>query len=103
MARERPPRLMYRIGIDVGGTFTDYVGFRDEGEAVSGKTPSTPGRESVAVMNALTRMAAGFAVSVDELLADTEVINFGTTVATNAMLEHKGAAVGMITTKASAT
>jgi N-methylhydantoinase A len=90
---------MYRIGIDVGGTFTDYVGFRGADEAVSGKTPSTPGRESVAVMNALGRMAERFGAGVDELLAETEVINFGTTVATNAMLEHKGAAVGMITTK----
>lgn len=90
---------MYRIGIDVGGTFTDYVAFRDDRETVSGKTPSTPGRESEAVVNALTRAASGFGVALEELLVDTEVINFGTTVATNAMLEHKGARVGMITTK----
>jgi N-methylhydantoinase A len=90
---------MFRIGIDVGGTFTDYVAFGDGAEPVSGKTPSTPGRESEAVINALTRVAEGFGISVEQLLGDTEVINFGTTVATNAMLEHKGARVGMITTK----
>ena len=91
--------MMFRIGIDVGGTFTDYVAFRDSHDSVSGKTRSTPGREGDAVIEALRRVANGFAVSTEELLADTNVINFGTTVATNAMLEHKGARVGMLTTK----
>ena len=90
--------MRYRVGIDVGGTFTDYVAFAGDQEAVSGKTPSTPGRESEAVVNALIRAAGDFGIGLDELLAATEVINFGTTVATNAMLEHKGARVGMITT-----
>lgn len=90
--------MRYRVGIDVGGTFTDYVAFAGDQEAVSGKTPSTPGRESEAVINALTRAADDFAIGLEDLLAATEVINFGTTVATNAMLEHKGARVGMITT-----
>jgi N-methylhydantoinase A len=91
--------VRYRVGIDVGGTFTDYVAFADDLESVSGKTPSTPGRESEAVINALIRAADDFGIGLQELLAATEVINFGTTVATNAMLEHKGARVGMITTK----
>ncbi len=90
---------MFRIGIDVGGTFTDFVAFGDGAEPVSGKTPSTPGRESEAVINALIGVGEGFGISLEQLLGDTEVINFGTTVATNAMLEHKGARVGMITTK----
>jgi N-methylhydantoinase A len=90
---------MFRIGIDVGGTFTDYVAFRGEHESVSGKTRSTPGRESDAVIDALRRVADAFGTGTQELLADTEVINFGTTVATNAMLEHKGARVGMLTTE----
>jgi N-methylhydantoinase A len=91
--------VTFRIGIDVGGTFTDYVAFRGEHDVVSGKTPSTPGRESDAVIDALSRAARGFEVGLEELLASTDVINFGTTVATNAMLEHKGALVGMLTTK----
>ena len=96
---EQRRALMFRIGIDVGGTFTDYVAFRGERNIVSGKTPSTPGRESDAVMEALRLVAEGFGVSTEKLLAGTDVINFGTTVATNAMLEHKGARVGMLTTK----
>jgi N-methylhydantoinase A len=91
--------VTFRIGIDVGGTFTDYVAFRGHGEVASGKTPSTPGRESDAVLDAIRRVADAFALSTRDLLASTDVINFGTTVATNAMLEHKGARVGMLTTK----
>lgn len=91
--------MTFRIGVDVGGTFTDYVGVRDDADVVSGKTPSTPGRESVAVMRAVERIAAQLGVATEELLGSTEVINFGTTVATNAMLEHTGAPVGMLTTK----
>jgi N-methylhydantoinase A len=88
-----------RIGIDVGGTFTDYVAVRDDARLVSGKTPSTPGRENVAVLNALEAVAEAFGVDLETLLGETDVVNFGTTVATNAMLEHKGARVGMLTTK----
>ena len=91
--------MRYRVGIDVGGTFTDYVAFAGDQRLVSGKTPSTPGRESEAVINALIRAADDFGIGFEELLVATEVINFGTTVATNAMLEHKGARVGMLTTK----
>jgi N-methylhydantoinase A len=90
---------MHRIGIDVGGTFTDYVAITPNGRFVSGKTPSTPGEESVAVLNAIDKIADTLGLSSQELLAQTEVVNFGSTVATNAMLEHKGASVGMITTK----
>ena len=90
--------MSFRIGIDVGGTFTDLVAVRDGQHLVSGKTPSTPGAEDVAVLTALTRVAANFQIGVAEMLAQTQVINFGTTVATNAMLEHKGARVGMLTT-----
>jgi len=90
--------VTFRIGVDVGGTFTDFVAVRDGRTLVSGKTPSTPGEENVAVLDALGRAAAGFGISLADLLRDTHVINFGTTVATNAMLEHKGARVGMLTT-----
>ncbi|MBS1878795.1 MAG: hydantoinase/oxoprolinase family protein [Actinobacteria bacterium] len=91
--------MMYRVGIDVGGTFTDYVASRDGGRMVSGKTPSTPGRENVAVLNAIERIAAAYESPLAQLLGETEVINFGTTVATNAMLEHKGARVALLGTE----
>jgi N-methylhydantoinase A len=90
--------MRYRIGIDVGGTFTDFVGVRDGNAMVSGKTPSRPGQENLAVLEALRQLASGFQVELPELLDETQIINFGTTVATNAMLEHTGARVGMLTT-----
>ncbi|HEV7771900.1 MAG TPA: hydantoinase/oxoprolinase family protein [Conexibacter sp.] len=90
---------MFRIGIDVGGTFTDYVAVRGDAEIVSGKTPSTPGREQVAVLNAIERIAAAYETPLAALLGETDIINFGTTVATNAMLEHKGAPVALLTTE----
>ena len=44
---------MYRIGIDVGGTFTDLVAIDGEGQVTLGKTPSTPADQSIGVMNGL--------------------------------------------------
>ena len=88
----------YKIGIDVGGTFTDIV-LQDQADAlIQGKTPSTPGNESEGVMEAIAIIANAVGSSPAELLSKTRVINFGTTVATNAMLQMNGAKVGLITT-----
>jgi N-methylhydantoinase A len=88
----------FKIGLDVGGTFTDVV-VESQGRLQQGKAPSTPGRESEGVMDALRLMARERGVPLDEFLRCTTVINFGTTVATNAMLQMKGVPVGMITTR----
>ncbi|MBT3370124.1 MAG: hydantoinase/oxoprolinase family protein [Rhodospirillaceae bacterium] len=89
---------MYRIGIDVGGTFTDLVAIDGGGQVTLGKTPSTPGDQSIGVMNGLTQVAESLNLQLAELLAGTERIVHGTTVATNALLERKGAKVGLLTT-----
>ncbi|MDA0262414.1 MAG: hydantoinase/oxoprolinase family protein, partial [Proteobacteria bacterium] len=89
---------MYKIGIDVGGTFTDIVVQDDAGGLSQGKVPSTPGAESQGVLAALSLMGERAGLSLSEFLGETSVINFGTTVATNAMLQHKGVPVAMITT-----
>ncbi len=89
---------MYKIGIDVGGTFTDIVVQDDSGALAQGKVASTPGNESAGVLAALTLMGERLELALPEFLARTSVINFGTTVATNAMLQHKGVPVAMITT-----
>ena len=89
---------MYKIGIDVGGTFTDIVVQTDDGALSQGKVPSTPGRESEGVLAALSLMGERVGESLSAFLSQTSVINFGTTVATNAMLQHKGVPVAMITT-----
>ena len=89
---------MYRIGTDVGGTFTDLVAIDGDGTVTLGKTPSTPEDQSIGVMDGLTQIAATLDQTLAQLLAGTERIVHGTTVATNALLERKGAKVGLLTT-----
>jgi N-methylhydantoinase A len=90
---------MWRIGIDVGGTFTDLVAVDDSGRVVHAKAASTPSDQSVGVMEGLDRLAAVAGVGRDALLRETGRIVHGTTVATNALLERKGAMVGLLTTE----
>ena len=87
-----------RIGIDVGGTFTDLVAIDDHGVATLAKVPSTPDDPSRGVLDGLARLADGLAVPTAELLRATNRIVHGTTVATNALLEGKGARTGMLVT-----
>ena len=89
---------MYRIGIDVGGTFTDFV-VASGGEAPRYfKTPSTPQDPSEGLMAGLRDAAEAFGLSLQEFLDQTELVIHGTTVATNTLVERKGAKVGLITT-----
>ncbi len=90
---------MYRIGIDVGGTFTDLVAVDDSGKATLAKVPSTPDDPSVGVVAGLDLLAETLGTELAALLAETERVVHGTTVATNALLEHKGARVGLLTTE----
>src|SRR5260221_13686721 len=89
---------MYRIGIDVGGTFTDLVAVDESGRATLAKTASTPEDPSIGVMAGLASLAEALKFDRAGLFAQTERIVHGTTVATNALLEHKGAKVGLLTT-----
>jgi N-methylhydantoinase A len=90
---------MLKIGIDVGGTFTDLVAVDDTGRSMLAKVASTPEDPSIGVMAGLARLAELQHLSPAQLLAQTERIVHGTTVATNALLEHKGAKVGLLTTE----
>src|SRR4051812_23702063 len=90
---------MLKIGIDVGGTFTDLVAVDDSGQSTLAKTASTPEDPSIGVMAGLDHLAELLHLSPTQLLAQTERIVHGTTVATNALLEHKGAKVGLLTTE----
>jgi N-methylhydantoinase A len=89
---------MYRIGIDVGGTFTDLVAVDDAGTCTFAKSASTPADPSIGVMEGLTALAGVLGCSRLDLLRATDRIVHGTTVATNALLEGKGARVGLLTT-----
>ena len=90
---------MWRIGIDVGGTFTDLAAVDETGRVVIAKCASTPRDQSEGLVQGLGLLAAECGTDLDGLLADTERIVHGTTVATNALLERKGARVGLLTTE----
>jgi N-methylhydantoinase A len=90
---------MYRIGVDIGGTFTDLVAVDDDGRASLVKVPSTPEDPSLGVLDGLAELARQLGRPLAVLLADSERVVHGTTVATNALLERKGARVGLLTTE----
>ena len=88
--------MAYRLGVDVGGTFTDLLLIREsDGEVYTAKVPSTPDDPSRAVFDGIDRICTH--ANVDRA-AVTHVMH-GTTVATNAVLTGNGARVGFITTK----
>ena len=89
----------FRIGIDVGGTFTDIVCVAANGMTTLAKATSTPSDQSEGVVNGLAVLAERLGLGLPDLLARTERIVHGTTVATNALLERKGAKVAMLTTE----
>jgi N-methylhydantoinase A len=90
---------MHRIGVDVGGTFTDLVAVDDAGRATLAKVASTPEDPSLGVLEGLALLADRLGRALPDLLADAERIVHGTTVATNALLERKGARLGLLTTE----
>ncbi|MFO1108202.1 MAG: hydantoinase/oxoprolinase family protein [Bradyrhizobium sp.] len=90
---------MYTIGVDVGGTYTDLVASDESGRTVFAKSPSTPADQSLGVMAGLEELARRLGVTRGEMLAKTDRLVHGTTVATNALLERKGAKVALLTTE----
>jgi N-methylhydantoinase A len=91
--------MRFAIGIDVGGTYTDLVAIDEDGLTVFAKSPSTPADQSVGVMAGLDELALKLNLTLAQLLAATGRIVHGTTVATNALLERKGAKVALLTTE----
>ena len=86
---------MKRIGVDVGGTFTDLVLWDDDGTVVVHKTPSTNHDPSIGTMDGIKVLAERAGIDPSEI----DMFFHGTTVATNIVLEHNGCDVGMITTE----
>lgn len=89
----------YRIGIDVGGTFTDLVLVRPDRSLHLDKTATTPHDQSEGVMIGLGRLAASEGLELRALLARTERIVHGTTTADNTMIQMNGAVTGLITSE----
>jgi N-methylhydantoinase A len=88
----------YRVGIDIGGTFTDFALLKGA-EVVLHKNLSTPEDRSVGVMHGLTKLAALEGVTLAEFLGRCSAIVHGTTIADNTLIEMNGALTGLITTE----
>ena len=88
--------MAYRLGVDVGGTFTDLLLMNeDTGDTYEAKVHSTPEDSSVGVFLGIERVCANAGVDPSEI----DQIMHGTTVATNAILQGQGAKMGLVTTK----
>jgi len=89
----------YRIGVDIGGTFTDLLVADGGAPARVYKAPTTPDDPSRGLFRGLERAAADQGLSLDELLGQVDSIVHGTTITTNAVLTGDGATTGFVTTK----
>ena len=88
--------MSYRLGVDVGGTFTDLLLVNEKsGDLHTAKVPSTPEDSSIGVFNGITKVCS--IANIDP--SDITSVMHGTTVATNTILTGTGAKVGLITTK----
>jgi N-methylhydantoinase A len=90
--------MSYRLGIDVGGTFTDFFLIGDD-IRVAHKTSSTPDDPSRGVVIGLAELATRLDLTLETLVARIELIVHGTTIATNAVLTHSGARTGLLVTE----
>ena len=93
---QAPP---WRVGVDVGGTFTDLVVADSEGRTDVFKVPSVPTDPGEGVIAALDTACAALDLPVAKFLGDCQFFLHGSTVATNTLLEGKGARVGLLTTR----
>lgn len=91
--------MTYRVGIDIGGTFTDFALLREDGAVRLYKNLTTPADFSLGVMSGLERMAAMEGLSLAAFLGQCESIVHGTTIADNALIEMKGALTGLLCTE----
>jgi N-methylhydantoinase A len=89
----------YLVGVDIGGTFTDCVVIDEAGAVVTAKSPSTPGDFSQGMLNAMAAAAGQLGTDLEGLCRSTALLSHGTTIGTNAIVQHRGARVGLITTK----
>jgi N-methylhydantoinase A len=88
--------MSYRLGVDVGGTFTDLLLINEKnGETWTAKVPSTPEDSSIGVLNGVARICEESGVEPTAI----KLVMHGTTVATNAVLTGRGAKVGLVTTQ----
>ncbi|MGH6927132.1 MAG: hydantoinase/oxoprolinase N-terminal domain-containing protein, partial [Dongiaceae bacterium] len=91
-------RTKYRLGIDAGGTFTDFVLADNSGDVRLYKALSTPDDPTRAIEEGLRLLSEDIGASPEEIVAGCDLCINGTTVGLNALIQHKGAKVGLICT-----
>jgi N-methylhydantoinase A len=87
------------VGVDIGGTFTDCVVLDRRGRITATKCPSTPENFAEGMLAAMSLAAERLGLSLEHFCRSVAVLTHGTTVGTNALLQRKGARVGLITTR----
>lgn len=88
----------FSIGIDVGGTFTDFFCAAADGQSMTCKTPTTHYDLSVGFMRGMGLLAKQRRLSVPDFLSRVQSVRYSTTVGTNALIERTGPKLGLITT-----
>ena len=87
--------MSWTIGVDVGGTFTDFYAANNEEDIFHvSKTPSTPENPAEAILTGLVTLCEQFNIPLDKI----ERLSHGTTVGTNALIQRTGSRVALITT-----
>lgn len=89
----------YLVGVDIGGTFTDCVVLDKNGNMIATKASSTPGNFAEGMLNAMRVASERLELPFESFCEQIKVLTHGTTVGTNALIQRKGAKVGLITTK----
>lgn len=90
---------MYKVGIDIGGTFTDCVIIDDTGRSTISKAPTTVDNPSAGVLEALAAGCQSIGLTIETILSNCDAFIHGCTIATNAIIERTGAKTAFITTK----
>jgi N-methylhydantoinase A len=89
----------YAVGVDIGGTFTDCVVMDDEGRIATGKAPTTPDDRSRGFFDSIERAAEAMETDLASVLTRCRRLVHGTTTGTNAIVERRGARVGLLATR----
>ncbi|HXQ53742.1 MAG TPA: hydantoinase/oxoprolinase family protein [Stellaceae bacterium] len=91
--------MPYLVGVDIGGTFTDCVVIDEGGAVTTAKSPSTPDDFARGMIDAIAAASRKMGMAPDALYPEIALLSHGTTVGTNAIIQKRGAKVGLITTK----
>ncbi|NKC02233.1 MAG: hydantoinase/oxoprolinase family protein [Pseudomonadales bacterium] len=90
--------MSYRIGIDAGGTFTDFVAIGADGLLTVYKTPSNPDDPVVALLNGLSGLANNLGMQTEDFIKQIDVLLHGSTVALNTLIQRRGAKTALLVT-----